>query len=497
LRRLGLALLALAAFAFAPGVAGSALAAECEVDLRDGGGYLFDLEVDEGGTFERHFGYGDLSDGGLLASDAWDDWGNVFVTPPGADLEQLTVDEMYHGPNDCQLALGDQEVRFPVLPLKGLGVQHTVFADPGPLNGARLLTTLRNPGGAPVSVTLVQGDPIGESGNLGSDGITFPAATSDGTGIATPTSTWGVTSNGEPLPGATSDRDPALAHVWDGPGGAQRISRVAMEEGNDALFWTWDVTVPPGGVVSFISYEIQQEAPGRLLTDEVAAAVQQAEARQAQSFASLYQGMSAEEIGGTMNWRRPPAPTAAIRPVANATAATPVVLDGSASSSAPVPGLPQCMGIISYAWRTDDGASGSTPMLSHTFAPGPHKATLTVTGCGGSATAETSFMVSPASKKDALLKLLKVKLNRSKGTATVKVKALAAGTLTLTGKGVAKVAKKLRRPGIATLLVKPTGTVRKRLLARGEAKAKIVVSLKPTSGPAATLRKTLPLKLGD
>ncbi|HVQ59150.1 MAG TPA: PKD domain-containing protein [Solirubrobacterales bacterium] len=488
--RLVLALLALAAFGFAPGATGSALAADCNIDLHDGGNYLFDLEADESANPFRSQTYGGFDEGGLGAEeqDAWDSWGNVFVASPGADLEELTVAEMYVGPNQCQLALSDREVRFPVLPLKGLQVQRSVFVDPGPLDGARLLTTLRNPGGAPVSVTLVQGDPNGNSGNLGSDGGTFAAATSDGTGVATPASAWGVTADNEALPGLVAG-DPTLAHVWDGPGGVQRISRVRMENDFDELFWAWDVTVPPGANAAFISYEIQQETlPDRFVLGDVAAAVRQAQARQTQSLASLYQGMSPAEIAGTMNWAHPAA-SAAIKPVVGANSALPVLLDGGGSVAAA--GLPQC-GIASYAWKVDDGATGTGPTFSHGFDPGAHKAMLTVTStCGGSASVETSFVVAPA------LKLGKVKLNRSKGTATVKVTALVAGKLTLTGKGIKKVSKKLAKPGTATLLVKPTGKVRKRLFARGDAKAKIVVSLKPASGTPFSLRKTLPLKLGD
>ncbi|HEX5610191.1 MAG TPA: PKD domain-containing protein [Solirubrobacterales bacterium] len=498
LHRLVLALLALAAFGFAPGATGSALAADCNIDLHDGGNYLFDLDTEESETPFRSQTYGGFDEGGLGAEeqDAWDSWGNVFVASPGADLEELTVDEMYVGPNECQLALGDREVRFPILPLEGLQVQRSIFVDPGPLDGARLLTTLRNPGGAPVSVTLVQGDPIGNSGNLGSDGSTFAAATSDGTGVATPASAWGVTTDNETLPGLVAG-DPTLAHVWDGPGGAQRISRVGMENAQDELFWAWDVTVPPGATAAFISYEIQQETPpDRFVLDEVGAAVRQAQARQTQSLASLFQGMSPAEIAGTMNWPRPPAPTAAIKPVAKATSAAPVVLDGSASAAAAIPGLPQCAGISTYAWRTDDGATGSAPTLSHAFAPGMHRATLTVTGCGGTATAETSFDVAKAA--DAKLLILgKVRLNRSKGTATIRAQALVAGTLTLAGKGVKKVTRKLAKPGTVVLPVKAVGKVRKALLKRGEAKVKVVVTLTSPGAPKAAATKKLPLKLGD
>jgi hypothetical protein len=490
LSRLGAALLALAAFSFAPGAVSSALAADCNVELRDGGDYLFSVLVELSEPLRNGDEYGAFRQGGGPNSgDPFSDWGNVFVADPTTEPDLLTIADTYVGPNECELAQGGREVRFPVVPLKGLQTQRTIFVDSGPLHGARLLTTLRNPGSAPTSVALIQGDPSVLNGNgLNSQQETFAAATSDGTGNATPASAWGVTTNGPPGPGSTSFLS-TLAHVWDGPGGAQRISRVNMRNGDPSLSWAWDVTVPAGGTAAFISYEIQQDVPSELLVEEVATVAQQAQARQAQSPATLYQGMSAVEIAATRNWAHP-APTAAIKPVAGANSAQPVVLDGTGSLAAPA-GLPQC-GIASYAWKADDGATATGPIFSHLFKPGAHKATLTVTStCGASASAEASFTVASA------LKLGKVKLNRSKGTATIKVTALVAGKLTLSGKGVKKVSKKLAKPGTATLLVKPTGKVRKRLFARGDAKAKIVISLKPKSGPATSLRKTLPLKLGD
>jgi hypothetical protein len=127
-----------------------------------------------------------------------------------------------------------------------------------------------------------------------------------------------------------SRSDPTLAHVWDGPGGKTRVSKVVEAFG--ILYWDWEVTVAPGATVAFISYEVQSVVAGRSLQAEVAQAVAQASARENQSPASLYAGMSAEEIVATMNWPHPPAPEKpTISPVSGANAATPVRLEGSAS----------------------------------------------------------------------------------------------------------------------------------------------------------------------
>jgi hypothetical protein len=250
------------------------------------------------------------------------------------------------------------------------------------------------------------------------------------------------------------------------------------------FYWDWEVTIPAGTTAALISYEIQSVVPGRESAAEVAAAGAQADAREHQSPASLYVGMSAAEIAGTMNWPHPPA-NAAIAPVANANAATPVRLDGSGSRS--VPGLPQCAN--SYAWRTDDGATGAGPVLDHVFAAGAHGATLTVdNGCGGSQSSTISLRVAPG------LRLGKLKLNRRGGTGALRVTALGPGKLTLSGKGVRSQTKRLAKAGTVSLVVKPAGKALKALARTGRAKVKAAISLTPKGGRAIRLSKTIVLK---
>jgi len=171
--------------------------------------------------------------------------------------------------------------------------------------------------------------------------------------------------------------------------------------------------------------------------------------------------------------------------VKKANAATKVALT---SSSTEASGLAQCP--LSYVWTTSDGASGTGPVLEHLFKSGKRSATLTVNNsCGGTATATASFTVAKA------FKLGKVKLNAKKGTATIKVNALGAGKLTLSGKGLKKQKKTLKKAGKAALAVLPTSKTMSKLVKSGKAKVKATVAFKPQGGKPIKLKKGVVLKL--
>jgi hypothetical protein len=491
-RTLTIWLALISAAAISAAATSTATAADCNRTIFDGGGYIYDFEaasINPGAMPPTLVDlYGSPATGGAngptdtppgpakTVAGAWAGWGNAFVTPPDVTV---TASYLYDGPADaCGFDQDSQEIAFPLIPMQGLEVQRRWYVDPGPLHGARVLTVLRNPSGSPISVGVIQGDPTGTK--LIGGVSTETRASSDGGGSFSPASYWGVTATSE----ATSAR-PALAHVWDGVGGATRVRQVRPSNGSaTTLFWEWQVTIPAGATAALISYEVQSVVPGRETAAEVAAAVAQAEAREHQSPASLYAGMSAAEIAGTMNWPHPPA-NATIAPVTNANAATRVRLDGSGSRS--VPGLPQCAN--SYAWRTDDRATGSGPVFDHVFAAGTHKATLTVSnGCGGSQSSTASVKVAPA------LRLGKLKLNRRAGTAALRVTTLGPGKLTLGGKGVRSQAKRVTKASTVSVTVKPAGKALKALVRTGRAKLKVAVSLRPNGGRATRLSKTIVLK---
>jgi hypothetical protein len=475
---------------------GDAVAASCDRlagPIFDGGGYRYDFtaglagsygEPEEGGSN----GPMDLPPGPVRTIDAWDDWGNVLVFAPGADLTKPTAGDRYSGAADgCSFGLGGQEIAYPEATLHELRVEHRWFVDPGPLHGARILTVLRNPGVLPISVSVTQGDPSGFDG-IGSDEETTVRASSDGTATFSPASAWGVTTDERaPNPNPLLAPDPALAHVWDGRGGAVRVSQAVVGDAG-ILYWAWNVTVPPGQAAAFISYEIQAAVPSRDRAAEVAEAVAQAEARQKQPPTSLYLGMSTHEIAATMNWPHP-APTVTIASVGRASAARQVQLDGGASVGAA--GLPQCP-IARYSWEADDGATDSHPAFAHFFGPGRHSATLTVVNtCNGVRSARTTFDVSPG------IQLGKLKLNRRTGTALLQVKALGAGRLTLGGRGLRKQARQMKRAGLVSLTLRPAGKALAALRRRGRARVRAEVTLLPPGGKLSKLRKRVTLKLRD
>ena len=494
-RRLFVLTLAAMAVVTSGALAPGASAVSCKQKLFDGGGYIFDSYA-QASTPPTVFNYfGNLGEGGsngpagtppgpVETDDAYDDWGDVYLFSPGADIENPSVDNKYLGSEESCLAVAN-EIAFPVTPMFGLQVQHRIYVDPSSSSrGARILNTLHNPSGAPIAITVVEGDP-NASGNLGSDSETTAHQTSDGSGVFSPNSTWGVTSDNKTLTGV--DFDPALAHVWDGVGGAIRASEVVLGKPEaDDLYYVWkSVTVPPGGTASLISYEIENAVPSREAAAEAALAASQAQARESQSLASLYAGMSSAEVAGTLNWPRP-VPTAAIAPVKKPNAATKTLLS---SASVEGSGLAQC-GLATYAWTTSDGATGTGATLKHLFKAGNRSATLTVTNaCGGSATATASFKVAKA------FKLGKVKANPKKGTATIKVNAQGAGKLTLSGKGLMKQTKTLKKAGKVTLAVLPTSKTLSKLAKSGKVKVKATVALKPQGGKAIKLKKGVVLKL--
>ncbi len=465
-----------------------AVAASCEREIDpifDGGGYIYDFtgsagygQPSEGGSN----GPGDTPPGPVRTGNAWNFWGNVLVFPPGADITNPLATNRYSGAEDgCAFALGGQEIIYPVARMQGLDVQHRWYVDTGPLNGARILTVLRNPSTVPVSATVVVGDPEGFD-VIGSGMETTARATSNGTGVFSPASYWGVSTD------EGGGQDPALAHVWGAPGGAIAPSEVVLGNAlrEDILYWAWNITVPPSQTFAFISYEVQAAVPGRNQAAEIAQAAAQADARQKQPPASLYLGMSREEIAATRNWPHPPT-SPAIAPVGKPNAAKRVRLDGASSAAAS--GLPQCA-IASYAWKTDDGATGTGPTLSHFFAPGRHRATLTVANdCGGAKSVETTFNVASG------LKLGKVKLNRKAGTAKLQLQTFGAGKLTLGGKGVKKQAKQIKKAGKASVTLKPTGKTLSALRRSGKAKVRLKIALLPKGGKASRASKTVTLKL--
>ncbi len=88
----------------------------------------------------------------------------------------------------------------------------------------------------------------------------------------------------------------------------------------------------------------------------------------------------------------------------------------------------------------------------------------------------------------------KVKLNRKAGTAVLPVKVPAAGSLTLSGKGIVKATKTARAAGTVKLTVRATGKAKLKLHRTGKATVAAKVAFTPPRGTTATKTKRIVLR---
>jgi hypothetical protein len=125
--------------------------------------------------------------------------------------------------------------------------------------------------------------------------------------------------------------------------------------------------------------------------------------------------------------------------------------------------------------------------------PGTYEVTLTASTPQGGLVSQVAKLKVTKQK----LSLGGVKLNKSKGTATLSVKIPGAGILTATGKGIAKAkksAKQAKKPKTLKLTIKAKGKAKKQLAEEGTAKVSAKVTFKPTSGTPVTKTKRITLK---
>lgn len=144
--------------------------------------------------------------------------------------------------------------------------------------------------------------------------------------------------------------------------------------------------------------------------------------------------------------------------------------------------------------RRSPAATGTvTVTVPKNAKPGTYDVTLTAaTPQGGTVSQVAQLKVTKAK-----LSLGGVKLNKTKGTATLSVKIPGAGTVTASGKGIAKVkkaAKKATKPKTVKLRIKAKGKAKKQLAEEGAAKVSAKITFKPLSGIAVTKTRKLTLQ---
>ena len=104
------------------------------------------------------------------------------------------------------------------------------------------------------------------------------------------------------------------------------------------------------------------------------------------------------------------------------------------------------------------------------------------------------FTLKAAPKPSSAFSFGAYKANRSKGTATLKVKVASPGKVKLTGPGLSTAQAKVTRANqTVTLNLKPKASLKKTLKKKGQAKVKVKVTNSPTGGKALSKSKTVKL----
>lgn len=418
---------AVAASALAMTVAGSADAAvytpdgtECRRSatsapfagpaLQDGQAYRFGVAHGGIWSFDGTLRYAVLDGGGNAASGpAYEGWGDLFVGSTQSDATKY-----YDGDRlGCAPTADGDGVAFRPVQKGDLQVRRTIFASETQGSGARLVQSIENTGAEPVTTSVFVGDLRADdaAGRLASGTDTRvtatsstpePAAGSNGPVVAAG-DRWAVTTDGKGTLVAGSS--PAIAHVWDGPGGqtSATLARSGTEAGAAAinsgdqavlakaqLGYAWqNVTVAPGETASFLSWSAQRAAVTPEL--EATSARNAAEEISRAESGETFEGMNAEEIASVRNWAKP-APSIAIDPVEGATTSADVSLRATDLHFAPSD-LPVCDS-GSVRWTFPDGSTTTDLTTTRRFPAGATTVQLTVTNiCGGSRTEQRSFAV--------------------------------------------------------------------------------------------------------
>lgn len=188
------------------------------VNLYTAGGLLYDV-------YDTYGGY--LLDGG---GDAYDGCYQLYVG--GTTFSSTTA----------TTSMGGRQVDLAEVTMGSLRVRRFVYV---PMTGgeyARFLDVISNPGATDVMTT------VRIYCNLGSDGSEVITGTSSGDTVITNADNWVGTDDTE------GSGDPSLGHVIHGDGAAVRA---AITKTSGAIEWTFNVTVPAGGRVAFLTFALQ------------------------------------------------------------------------------------------------------------------------------------------------------------------------------------------------------------------------------------------------
>lgn len=254
-------------------------------------------------------GPADIPPGPRSNSDAFDDWGALFVGGNAVSDMYFSADN-----NGCVNETGGSGHVYPVVSLHGLQVQRKLYVHPasevGGLPGVRILDLLTNSGPTPVTTSVQVGDNLSadDDGDVGSDSDTAVRSSSSADAVATVGDKWFVTSDHVNSSG-TENSDPAIAFVVDGPGGLSPATAIQVGGGTDAtphdnVVWSRQLTIQPGETAALMSFVVLADVavgPTQAATADALAA-SRAQALLTAAPAQLYQGMSPVEIAALRNW---------------------------------------------------------------------------------------------------------------------------------------------------------------------------------------------------
>ncbi len=208
---------------------------------------------------------------------------------------------------------------------------------------------------------------------------------------------------------------------------------------------------------------------------------------------------------GTSDLRISPVPTSAVFLGGKATlpfglnfgSTAPTAPSFTLSAASNLPGAAVALSSSTFAppaldpsTHRSSGSETVTLTVPSTAKPGVYEVTLTAKAPqGGTATQVAKIEVTKPK-----LKLGKVKLNKGNGTAKLSVGVPGAGTLTVSGKGIAKVQRKAKGPKTLKVTIKAKGKAKTKLASTGKAKVKAKVVFKPSNGASVTKTKSITLK---
>ena len=266
--------------------AAPASAADCNGGLRGGGPSAWqadgtDGELDEGVLF---------TDVGLdaLRDDAVDGYGLPQVD--GSDYENTSA-------AGCNYTRDGREILFPARTVSGVSVKPQLFVSKRKPT-ARQFVSLRNPSGSPVTIDFSW------EGDLGSDSGTAVGTSTSGDISMNQGDRWGTSCEDDEADGCGNidgddvDRDPELAHNWEGRGvGAGSADLVFDPELNDGevFFEFQDVTIGAGKTKTFM--QLVSLAPSIRKASRAAKAIDRNPAR-----AGAFDRLSKQERRRLVNW---------------------------------------------------------------------------------------------------------------------------------------------------------------------------------------------------